>query len=141
MTTMLMIHLAITWIMVGIIWMVQVVHYPLMAYTGPDHSARYQQLHVQRMGVLVGPIMVVEAVAAVWLCVQSPMLANAWAAWLGLGLLAGIWLVTVCISVPAHEALTRSFDPTAHRRLVSSNGIRSAFWSCRGLVAMFLVVQ
>ena len=46
MTSMLMIHLAITWIMVGIIWMVQVVHYPLMAYTGPDHSARYQQLQI-----------------------------------------------------------------------------------------------
>jgi len=137
MTPLLMTHFAVTWLMVGIIWMVQVVHYPLMAYTGPEHSARYQQLHVQRMGILVIPIMLVEAATVVLICFQTPWVSMEW---LGAVLLAAIWAVTGCVSVPSHEVLTQRFDPAVHRRLVVSNGIRAGLWSCRGLLAAQLVM-
>jgi hypothetical protein len=138
MTPLLMIHFAVTWLMVGIIWTVQVVHYPLMAHTGPEHSARYQRLHVQRMSALVVPVMLVEAVTVLMICFQSPWVSIEW---LGALLLAGIWGVTACISVPSHEVLSQRFDREVHRRLVASNGIRAALWSCRGLLAVQLVIS
>jgi hypothetical protein len=89
------------------------------------------------MGALVIPIMLVEAGTVLLICFQSPWFSLEW---LGALLLAAIWAVTVCISMPSHEVLTQRFDPAVHRRLVLSNGIRAALWSCRGLLAVQLVI-
>lgn len=139
MTLLIMLHLATTWTMVGVIWMVQLVHYPLMAYTGPSHSAAYQRLHVQKMSTLVVPVMLTEAATAVGLCLTMPSSFGP-TAWLGLGLLGAIWAVTALISVPAHDELLSGFEPLAHRRLLLSNLLRAGLWSCRGLIAIQLVL-
>lgn len=140
MTTLLMVHLVATWFMVGVIWMVQVVHYPLMAHIGPGHSVAYQRLHVERMGILVAPIMLAEMSAAILLCLFMPFETQAWPAWLGLGLVVVIWLVTFFFSIPSHEVLVKRFDTTVHRRLLISNMARVALWTARGAVATALVV-
>jgi len=139
MTLLVMLHLASTWTMVGVIWMVQLVHYPLMAHTGPTHSAAYQRLHVQKMSTLVIPVMLTEAVTALGICLMATSSFNH-IAWLGLALLGAIWAVTGLVSVPAHDKLLSGFEPIAHRRLLLSNLLRSALWSCRGLIAIQLVL-
>lgn len=136
MTPWLLVHLVATLIMVGIIWMVQCVHYPLMAHTGPSHSAAYQQQHVRRMGPLVIPVMLAELLASVALCVSQP---SAYA-WIALALLAVIWAVTGLSSVPAHEALSRGFDDHSHRKLMRSNALRTALWTARGVLATAMVI-
>ena len=136
MTPWLLVHLVATLIMVGIIWMVQCVHYPLMAHTGPSHSAAYQQQHVRRMGPLVIPVMLAELLASVALCVSQP---SAYA-WIALALLAVIWAVTGLSSVPAHEALSRGFDDHSHRKLMRSNALRTALWTARGVLAPAMVM-
>ena len=133
----LVVHLVATLLMVGIIWMVQVVHYPLMAFTGPEHAPRYQQLHVRRMAWLVTPIMIVEATCSVWLFLNM----EGWLFSTGIALLAGIWLVTLMVSVPSHNVLVERFDSSIHRRLVSSNALRAALWTSRGVLALSMVVS
>ena len=58
----------------------------------------------------------------------------------GVALLAGIWLVTLAVSVPSHNILVERFDSSIHRRLVSSNGLRAALWTSRGVLALSMVV-
>jgi len=141
MITLLMVHLVATWFMVGVIWMAQVVHYPLMAHVDPSHSTEFQRMHVERMGVLVAPIMLAEVASAVLLCFFLPFEMQSWPAWLGLGLLMTIWLVTLLFSLPSHEVLLRRFDAMVHRRLISSNVARVVLWTARGLIATALVVS
>ena len=63
-TALLTTHLFATAAMVGLIWFVQVVHYPLFARVGPDGFTTYETEHQRRTSWVVGPFMAVEGVAA-----------------------------------------------------------------------------
>lgn len=126
--------------MAGLIWFVQIVHYPLMAKVGVEGYAAYQRSHEARTTWVVAPLMLIEAatsVALLWL-----MRAQPWGvaiAWTGAGLLAVIWASTFLLQVPAHQQLGGGFDAQAHRRLVSSNWIRTFAWTARGVLAIVLL--
>ena len=69
----LLTHAAVTWFLMGLIWIVQVVHYPLMAEVGAESYSAYQQGHMQRITWVVAPTMVLEALTALWIAVDPPM--------------------------------------------------------------------
>jgi hypothetical protein len=132
-------HLAATLYMVGLIWFVQVVHYPLFARVGTDAFSAYERAHVSRTHPVVGPAMLLEAASALALLVTSPSLVPPGLAWVGLLLLAVIWLSTALLQVPRHRELAAGFEPAAHARLVASNWIRTLGWTARGTLALWLV--
>jgi hypothetical protein len=132
----LMVHAAATLAMVGLIWFVQIVHYPLMARVGRDRFARFEEAHAKRTTWVVAPLMLVEAALALVLVVRPPPGVSEVAAWVALGLVVVIWFSTALIQVPLHRRLALGFDDDAHQRLVSSNWIRTAAWSVRGLLAL-----
>lgn len=57
-------HLLATTAMVGLIWFVQVMHYPLSAAVGSDGFVRYERLHQRRTSLAVGPLMAVQLVSS-----------------------------------------------------------------------------
>jgi hypothetical protein len=130
-------HAAATWAMVGLIWFVQVAHYPLFALVGVGDFDRYESAHRWRTSFVVGPLMVVEGLAAVALVIDDPDVLTV----AGLALLAGIHAVTAFVSVPCHDRLNVAFDDHAHRRLVVSNWWRTGGWTARGVLAAALLVQ
>lgn len=129
-------HMAATGVMIGIIWFVQVVHYPLMALVGRDGYPAYQAAHQRRTTWVVALPMLVELATGVWLALRPPPFFSASAAWTGLGLLAVVWLSTFFLQVPAHGRLERGFDPDAHRRLVWGNWVRTVAWTLRGILVL-----
>ncbi len=137
----LLANVAATLFMVGVIWFVQVVHYPLFARVGRSGFAAYSGSHTRLTGLVVGPPMLVEAATAVALVVWTPPGISVLLAWVGLVLLAGIWLSTVLLQSPRHTTLGRGFDPSAHRFLVASNWLRTVLWSLRGLVVLVILYQ
>ena len=130
--TILLVNLLSTWFLVGLIWTIQVVHYPLFAAVGADRFVAYENAHARLITFVVGPVMLVEAATTVLLVVARPPSVPAWIVWAGLGLLAVIWLSTAFVQVPAHGRLAEGFDEVVHQRLVSSNWIRTIAWSARG---------
>ena len=137
----LLVHAAATLFMVGVIWFVQVVHYPLFARVGrPDYSA-YSIRHTRLTGLVVGPPMLLEAATAIALVVWTPPGISGSLVWTGLLLVAGIWLSTALLQAPRHTVLGRGFDPAAHRFLVTSNWLRTALWSLRGLVVLCILYR
>ena len=69
----------------------------------------------------------------------QPESVPAGAAWTGLLLLAGIWIPSVLLHVPRHRDLGLGFNTSAHLFLVLSNWIRTALWSARGLLVLWMV--
>jgi hypothetical protein len=139
-TAILTIHAASTLFMVGLIWFVQVVHYPLMQSVGAANYSSYQEGHMMRTGYVVGPVMVTEAVSAAALVALPSALPTTLTA-LGLVALGVIWLSTASQQVPRHRALLAAFDEGLHRTLVQSNWIRTFFWTLRGALALWLLTQ
>ena len=142
MTTDLLIavHAAATWAMVGLIWFVQVVHYPLFAAVGPDHFVGYEAGHTTRTTRVVAMFMPVELITAVWIAIVLPSGVPAWLAWAGAVLAVGLWVVTILVQVPQHRRLGKGYDAAEWRSLVSGNWIRTAAWSARGAIAMAMLV-
>lgn len=139
MDTVLLVNAAATWFMAGVIWIVQVVHYPLFAGVGAPGFPGYHAAHSRRIGLIVGPAMLTEAATALLIAFSPPDGVAAWMAWTGLALVAVLWLATAALAIPQHGRLSTGFDPAAHARLVAGNWVRTAAWSARGvLVAAML---
>jgi hypothetical protein len=121
--------------MFGVIWVVQLVHYPLFAGVGAEGFVAYEAAHKVRITLVVFPAMTLElgtAVALLWL---RPDVVPPWMVWVGLALVGVVWLSTAFVQVPLHTTLSGGFEGGAHARLVATNWIRTAAWTLRaGLV-------
>jgi hypothetical protein len=134
-------HLAATLFMVGVIWFVQVVHYPLMAGVGRAESVAYEQAHTRRTGWVVAPPMLIELATGILLLWVRPAGVPLAPAVAGAALLAVVWISTQWVQIPCHNRLSRAFDSRTHRRLVSTNWARTTAWSLRGLLVVWMVLM
>ena len=137
----LLIHAGVTLAMTGLIWFVQIVHYPLFDRVGAAQFVEYERVHQMRTTWVVAPLMLTELTTAAALAVWRPDTVSAWGVWVGLALVALLWALTALVQVPAHRALGSGFDPAVHRRLARSNWWRTVFWTARGLLALWLVKE
>ena len=131
-----MVQLECTLFMVGVIWFVQVVHYPLFAKIGTMEFPEYERAHTSRTKWVVAPPMLLELGTASLLVWSRPEGVSGIQSGIGLALLGVIWLSTMFLQVPSHESLSRGFDPIVHKRLVSTNWLRVGAWSLRGLLVL-----
>ena len=124
-------HLAATFIMTGIIWFVQIVHYPMLARLPRENFPALESEHCDRTGFIVAPPMLLEAFTLVWMLFggfKSPLFL------LAAALLGMIWISTFTIQVPCHRTLLKGWNASAHRRLVLTNWIRTTSWTLRSLI-------
>ena len=141
---MLMVALAATWAMTGVIWVIQLVHYPIFdsIERGVDDAdwRRFGDRHRASISYVVGPFMLAEGVTGIWMVVDPPGDSGVVLPLVAAALMAIAYGTTAFVSVPLHERLTTVFDDDAHRRLVSTNWIRTFAWTARGLVVAVLAV-
>jgi len=137
----LLAHATATLFMVGLIWVIQLVHYPLFARIGAAEFEAYEREHMRRIGWIVGPVMTVELATAGLLAWRLPAGVMPVLAWSGLAMVVAIWVSTAAVQAPLHARLARGKDERLIARLVSSNWLRTVLWSARGGVAMAMLVQ
>jgi hypothetical protein len=136
--TTLLIHMAVTWAMVGFIWTIQILQYPLMAQVPTDAFPRFEAVHQRRVTAVIalfGPLEVVMA-ALVFLTIDE---VPRWLSFSSGALLAAIWASTAFFYAPLHARLSSGFDETLHRRLVTTNWLRTVVWTARGLAAAWML--
>jgi hypothetical protein len=136
--------LAAVWAMTGVIWVVQLVHYPIFDAVdrGVDDEAwrRFGERHRRSISYVVGPFMLAEGVTGLWLVADPPGDVGRTLPLVALALMAVAYGTTAFVSVPLHEQLTERFDEQAARRLVSTNWVRTAAWTMRGLVVAIIAL-
>ncbi len=137
----LAVHLAATAGMMGLIWFVQVVHYPLFAAVGSAGFEAYESAHQRRTALVVGPLMGIEGVTALVVAATLRDEVGLALPLAGLVLLAAIHASTVLLQVPAHTELARGYDADVQRRLVATNWVRTIGWSLRVIVAAAMIVR
>jgi hypothetical protein len=139
METLLLVHGCATLMMAGLIWFVQLVHYPLFARVGAAAFPRYEVLHAQRTTWIVAPLMLTEAATAALLLGVALDEPTAILHVANVVLLLVIWLSTALLQMPCHRQLSISFDAAVVRKLVLTNWIRTAAWSLRVALVAGLV--
>lgn len=134
-------HLVVTWFMVGLIWTIHVVHYPLFSKVGDTTYLDFQAAHVDRIGRLLAVPWAVEGLAAAAILLAATtsqgrsFLVPATIGALAMGVVlvvSGFW------SAPAHGQLADGFDPDVHDRLMAADLVRALAWTIRGGCAVWM---
>ena len=137
----LVINAVSTWFMTGVIWFVQIVHYPLFSEVGSAQFQQYAEHHRQLTSLVVAGPMLIELFTALLLVVlwKGP---DRVLIWVALALLLGIWVCTICFSIPCHEKFcSEGFVANAHRWLVCTNWLRTVLWTIRGGLLAWVIFK
>ena len=126
-------HLFFTLFNTGLIWTIQLVHYPLFLKVGPDHFVDYEHDHTAKISYLVIPSMITELATGILLAASHGI--NSIYGLLLL-LLSLVWVSTFLLQVPLHNALNHAYDAEKIRRLVNTNWIRTLAWTLRSLILL-----
>jgi hypothetical protein len=137
----LMANTAATIFMVGLIWFVQRVHYPLLGHVDVDQQISVGAEHQRRTGQVVGLPMAVEGVSTLVLLVNRPDQVTWWLPWIGAILLAISLGSTVFLSVPLHQKMVSHPNAEIGKKLVATNWPRTVSWTLRGAVCLAMCAQ
>jgi hypothetical protein len=137
----LLANTAATIFMVGLIWFVQRVHYPLLAQVDVDQQISVGAEHQRRTAQVVGLPMAVEGVSTLILLVNQPDQVMWWLPWMGAILLAISLGSTVFLSVPLHQKMVNQPSAELGKKLVSTNWPRTISWTLRGVICVVMCAQ
>ncbi|MDA3038211.1 MAG: hypothetical protein O3C27_01555 [Actinomycetota bacterium] len=137
--TTLVVSTVAAWAMVGLIWTVQVVHYPMLAAYSELRPREAAIEHQRRISWIVGPLMAAEGVTALLLLADRPVAMSAFSAWAAAALLALALGSTVLVQVPLHRRLAQGGDRRAAERLITTNWVRTVAWTGRGMVLAWVL--
>jgi hypothetical protein len=137
----LLLQLAATLFLTGVIWVVQLVQYPFFAYINPASFPKYHDDYRFWITPIVAPPMIIELITAVILVFYPPQNIDSKLIWLALVLTVIVWASTFFLQVPLHEKLAAGFEANAHSALVRTNWLRTAAWSLRSLLVLYFAWQ
>ena len=116
--------------MTGLIWVIQLVHYPSFRFAEKNQFLEFSAFHQRRISWIVAPVMTAELTFNLynlgWRFESEPYLAL-----ISTVCLVLIWVVTFFVSVPCHSQLNHGYDEDAVTRLIRTNWLRTALWSVR----------
>ena len=125
--------------MVGLIWLIQIVHYPLFKYVGKYDFQLYHNGHSMMITPLVGTVMIIELISSILLIVFAPKNVSITIPIIGIILLFIIWVSTAFLQIPQHNALSKAYELEALNLLVQTNWIRTLAWSMRGFLLLYML--
>lgn len=137
--TVLVVSTVATWGMVGVIWMVQLVHYPLLGRLSAHEPTSAAVDHQRRITWVVGPLMAAEGVTALILLVDRPPTMSFVSALVAAALLGVALLSTVAVQVPQHTRLAADHDDAVVAALIAGNWVRTSAWTARGVLLAVVI--
>ncbi len=132
-----LVHIVFSLYLFGVIWFVQVVHYPIFLYLNYDPAHNPFIFHQSRTGIAVMSAMAIELVSVVILMfIPYP---NFFAVLILLIFTLLIWITTFMIQVPCYNVLKREKNENVIYRLIWTNWLRTALWTFKAIYIFFLL--
>ena len=124
--------------MVGVIWIIQLVHYPSFHFIERNQYTTFQRFHMSRISYVVIPAMVTELFTLILIIISIDqvnliILASAL-------LLIVIWLMTAVFFSGVHQKLTLGYDQAVVEKLVKLNWGRTLLWTLRLLIISIYII-
>jgi hypothetical protein len=118
-------------LLTGVIWTIQIVHYPSFHYIDKLSFTNFHHFHERRISIIVMPLMLIELTTSTALYINN-MSSIVFA--LNLLIVVLIWCSTFFVQVPIHSILSHKKDKKLIEKLVNTNWIRTFLWSMRMLL-------
>lgn len=137
----LIVQIASTIMLTGVIWVVQLVQYPFFRYVEKAAFAKYHAAYTFWITPIVAPLMIAELLSAALILLYTPAYLNYKLLVGGLLLCFAAWLSTFFLQVPLHDRLSAGFSAETHALLVKTNWIRTAVWSLRAVLIFYCLCR
>lgn len=134
--TLFILHFSSCLAMTGLIWLVQLVHYPSFLFIDKQQFQKFENFHARTITFIVFPLMLIELVTAFILTIDNEYkLLNS------IGVIS-LWLLTLLISMPRHQKLSRNgYDEKVIRSLIFTNWPRTIIWSLRSCLLIYIFLS
>ena len=130
-------NLAVSWGLLILIWLVQLIIYPGFHRITSDDFISYHRWYVIRISAVVLPLMIAElGITIRWVLSSDDSPASVSTIFL----VFIIWLSTFALQVPIHNRLKKGKDSTQIQRLVTTNWIRTAAWSLKAAIVSIYTI-
>ena len=118
--------LAINFAMFVLIWVVQVIVYPVFQEVEPSRFSAWHRSYCNKIGFFALPLMIAQLIESASAC----FFVGAVLDWVKMGAVLGTWVVTFLVSARLHRRLSKhGQDQAVIARLLSTNWIRTFLWS------------
>ena len=124
-----LIHLIATAMMVSIIWLVQILHYPTFLYIDNERYTEFQNFHMKNISFLIIPLMLLEFSTGFLLLFFVDEIDFYFS--ISFSLLVLIWLITALFFSKYHSALSNKYERGIILKLIRLNWVRTFFWTAR----------
>jgi hypothetical protein len=135
--TWLIIHFGLCALMTGLIWVVQLVHYPTFRFISEEVFQDFSLFHTTKITIIVMPAMLLELASALLLSVFIPIPLI----WLNLVLNLSLFALTFFLSVPLHSKLAESKDKNSIEKLIKTNWPRTIIWTLRSVLLAYVLIN
>ena len=132
-------HLVSTSIMVGVIWIIQLVHYPTFLFIDKQKYMKFQEFHMSRVSYIVMPTMIAELFSGIYILLYNNILmVNTFFLLASFSLFLN-WVITALVFVKIHNGLLIKYEKKIILLLVKLNWLRTILWSLR-LVFLTIII-
>ena len=128
---------ASTLFLCGLIWIIQVLHYPFFHRLDRENFALHQQAHKMQISYIVVPVMLIELGSSIWLALQESAFQIEFI--IGAALVLLIWASTFFIQVPLHGKISSGYNKATVDKLVATNWLRTLLWSLKSLIIIYIM--
>ena len=124
----LLIQVITTWLMLGVFWFVQLIHYPLFKNI-KDCFVQYERKNVKRTAAFIPPIVVIDIVTNVMALILADE--GLYVSFISAALVLNIltWLTTFLFQMQMHQKLSVQYSDKLLAKLVGTNWIRTILWT------------
>lgn len=131
-----LINSAATLFMAGLIWLIQLVHYPSFHFVDQSNFKEFHLFHSTRISFVIIPVMILEIVTSgiLWWNYSAFDINS-----IGFYLVILIWIATAGFSVPNHNKLGNGKNTETINSLVNTNWVRTILWSIKAVLTIYLL--
>lgn len=128
----LLAHCFCVFYMTGVIWIIQIVHYPLMKFVSEPGWMKFHKAHTSLITWVVAPPMIAQAITSIFTGqYQAPLVF----------LSLAVFLVTLIFSIPIHNQLAKEFKNENLKKLILMNWIRTLIWTGHSLFLISILID
>lgn len=124
--------------MLGIIWFVQLIHYPLLNKIKQGFT-QYERSHIKRAACFIGPLLVIDFITSILLVAFEETSALTRLATANLVFNAVFWVWTFIYQMPQHQKLAIGFSKKTVDKLVLTNWFRAFIWTLKAATLIWMI--
>ena len=139
MSSILIINIFSAFFATGLIWTIQLVHYPSMRFVSRDKFELFHSFHQLRISIIAMPLMAIELITTIILFMHNINNESSLIFKINLIIVTLIWFSTFFIQVPLHQKLSKGKKTSLIDKLVLTNWFRTVLWTLRSILIIFFL--